>query len=101
MTMIFKNKFITRLAIKPQFPFFHLDDRIHGKAIWPFIFLSVDEPSRSLIEHEKIHLRQQLRGFLIFFYIKYFYYHFKYGYNDNPYEVEAYKHQDDWYKEEQ
>lgn len=64
-------------------------------AIWPFIIIK-GEVSRTVIEHEKIHLRQQLNGWLIGFYIKYFYFQWKYGYENNPYEVEAYKHQNDW-----
>ena len=70
-------------------------------AIWPFIFIVKEDNRtadelRTLIEHEKIHHRQQLRGWLIGFYVKYFYYHLRYGYKNNPYEIEAYAHQDDW-----
>jgi hypothetical protein len=56
--------------------------------IWPFIFIN-DKTNEGLIAHEKVHLKQQLRGWLIFFYIKYFYYQWRYGYENNPYEIEA------------
>jgi len=67
----------------------------NGFAFWPFI-LVLDESNRTVIEHEKIHIKQQLRGLLIGFYIKYLYYHYTVGYEENPYEKEAYAHQDDW-----
>ena len=80
-----------------------VEDWVDGIAIFPFIFIKEDpnrtaERERTLIEHEKIHIRQQLRGLLIGFYIKYFYYNWKYGYKNNPYELEAYAHQEDWKK---
>jgi hypothetical protein len=59
-----------------------------GFAFWPFIFTTRPK-DKVHIAHEKVHLRQQLRGLLIFFYIRYFYYHWRYGYERNPYEVEA------------
>ena len=66
-----------------------------GLTIFPFIFVSGDV-SRSLIEHEKIHIKQQVTHLLVLFYIKYAYYHLRYGYEKNPFEVYAYEHQDDW-----
>ena len=59
-----------------------------GLALWPFIFM-VDKSDLVLLEHEKVHIKQQLRGWLIGYAIKYLYYNWKYGYRDNPYEVEA------------
>ena len=61
-----------------------------GVAFWPFIFMK-DPTNLSLLAHEKVHLKQQLRGCLIGFYIKYWYYNWKYGYEKNPYEIEARK----------
>jgi len=58
-------------------------------AIWPFIITKEKVISETVLKHEKIHLKQQLRGWLIGFYIKYFYYQWKYGYENNPYEIEA------------
>jgi hypothetical protein len=61
-------------------------------AFYPFVFV-VNKP-QYLIDiawqrHEFAHLKQQLKGLLIGFYIKYVYYHFKCGYYFNPYEIEA------------
>jgi hypothetical protein len=79
-------------------------DWIDGITIYPFIFIKKKERTedeyRTILEHEKIHIRQQLDGWLIGFYIKYLYYNWRFGYKRNPYEIEAYKHQDDWKKEE-
>jgi hypothetical protein len=61
---------------------------VEGVAFWPFIFMK-DPTNKWLLEHEKTHLKQQARNLLIFFYIRYWYYNRKYGYNDNPFEVEA------------
>jgi hypothetical protein len=61
-----------------------------GFAFWPFIFV-VDTADKVLLQHEMVHIRQQLDGWLIGFYIKYLYYQWKYGYWNNPYEVEARK----------
>ena len=69
----------------------------NGIALWPFIFV-LDKNNRTLVEHEKIHIKQQERGLVIGFYIKYLYFQWKYGYDNNPYEIEAYAHQDDWKK---
>ena len=68
-----------------------------GIALWPFIFV-LDKDDKTLVEHEKIHIKQQERGLVIGFYLKYLYYHFTVGYEKNPYEIEAYAHQDDWKK---
>ncbi len=66
--------------------------RLHGSytglTIWPFIFM-VDPDDIKLLKHEMVHIGQQKRGWLIGFYIKYFYYQCKYGYENNPYEIEA------------
>ena len=59
-----------------------------GLAFYPFIFIA-GEPLDHLVKHEKVHIKQQLRGWLIGFYVKYLYYNIRYGYWNNPYEVEA------------
>jgi len=73
---------------------------VEGIAFYPFIFIKkmarTQAEYKTLIEHEKIHIRQQLNGWIVGFYVSYFYYNWKYGYKNNPYEVEAYEHQDDW-----
>jgi len=60
----------------------------NGFAFWPFIVV-LDKSDKRLIAHEMAHIEQQLKGWLFGFYIKYIYYHFRYGYKDNPYEIEA------------
>jgi hypothetical protein len=65
-------------------------------AIYPFILIKKDANFNCYdLNHEKIHLKQQKELFIIFFYLKYIYYHFKYGYYKNPFEVEAYKYEHD------
>lgn len=59
-----------------------------GLTLWPFIFVN-DKTNKGLIEHEKVHIKQQQRGLLIGFYLKYLYYQIRYGYEKNPYEIEA------------
>ena len=55
--------------------------KINGITLYPFIFIKnpEDKKNRVLINHEKIHIRQQLELLVIFFYILYiaeYYYHF-------------------------
>lgn len=55
--------------------------KINGITLYPFIFIKnpEDKKDRVLINHEKIHLRQQLELLIIFFYIAYvleYYYHY-------------------------
>jgi hypothetical protein len=54
--------------------------KINGIALFPFIFVRKpeDKENNVLINHEKIHLRQQLELLIFFFYIFYvaeYYYH--------------------------
>ncbi len=57
--------------------------RINGITIFPFIFLreSAFKKNKILINHEKIHIRQQLELLIIFFYlwyvVEYYYWYFK------------------------
>jgi len=59
--------------------------------IWPFIFSDKVPMDAPIERHERKHLEQWKRGFWIGFLFKYLYYHAKYGYWNNPYEVEARK----------
>lgn len=45
--------------------------KIEGIAIWPFVFVRTKKPSKSLLNHERIHLRQQLEMLIIPFYVWY------------------------------
>lgn len=71
---------------------------INGLAFWPFIFV-YNKSNMRVVEHEKRHIKQQLEGWIIGFYIKYAYYTLRYGYKNNPYEVDARKHQYDYRKD--
>ena len=79
---------IVKLKRIPLFP-----NWVDGVTLYPFIFIRdreyTSEQYSILIKHEKVHIRQQLEGWLIVFYVKYLYWSWKYGYKDNPYEVEA------------
>ena len=70
--------------------FFGGSDGIRGLAFWPFIFISsktiVDD---ELINHEKIHLRQQIEMLIIPFYIWYLIELYTKGYNKISFEKEA------------
>jgi hypothetical protein len=54
--------------------------KINGITLYPFIFIKNPEDKKNsvLINHEKIHLKQQLELLIIFFYLAYiieYYYH--------------------------
>ena len=58
---------------------------------WRSIYVAAShEHSRSLREHEQIHIQQIDRDGPIRFSLLYLYYQVRYGYETNPYEVEAY-----------
>ncbi len=75
-------------------------------ALWPFVFVREKRHKENevLINHEKIHLRQQLELLLIFFYLwyalEYLFYRFK-GFNSSlayrniRFEKEAYQFEND------
>lgn len=73
--------------------------KIEGISLWPFILFRSKKPEIQLINHEKIHLRQQIEMLVIPFYIWYAlewlfkYYRFRDGYNaylNISFEKEAY-----------
>jgi hypothetical protein len=45
--------------------------KIGGIALWPFIILRTKTPDKVIINHERIHLRQQLEMLILPFYIWY------------------------------
>ncbi|WP_326984707.1 hypothetical protein VUJ46_09315 [Chryseobacterium sp. MYb264] len=80
--------------------------KINGIALFPFIFIRKpeDKENNVLINHEKIHLRQQLEMFIIFFYIfysiEYYYWLIKLknsyaAYRRISFEREAYENESD------
>lgn len=50
---------------------FPLRKNIAGITLWPFILVKMSNPTRALIRHEQIHLRQQLEMLVLPFYIWY------------------------------
>lgn len=70
---------------------FILKMNIRAITIFPFIILRSDaNPDAVLINHEKIHLRQQLELFIIPFYFWYLLEYFSVGYFSNVFEQEAF-----------
>ena len=70
---------------------FILGMNIRAITIFPFIILRSDaKPDAVLINHERIHLRQQLELLVIPFYIWYLIEYFAFGYWNIPFEREAY-----------
>jgi beta-lactamase regulating signal transducer with metallopeptidase domain len=80
--------------------------KINGIALFPFILVRKpeDKENKILINHEKIHLRQQLEMLIIFFYIfyviEYYYWLFKLknsylAYKRISFEREAYANESD------
>ena len=64
---------------------------ISAIAIFPFIFIHPDtKVTPRLINHERIHLRQQLEMLVIPFYVWYLIEYFTVGYEQNRFELEAY-----------
>lgn len=80
--------------------------KINGITLFPFIVLkdSKDKNNRILLNHEKIHLRQQVEMFIVFFYfwyvLEYYYLLFKFrnpylAYQNISFEREAYSNEHD------
>ena len=76
---------------------------VYAITLWPFVFIS-DEGDVTTVNHEKIHLRQQVELLIIGFYLLYAFYwlrsYLKQGdkdqaYYDIPFEKEAYAFESD------
>jgi hypothetical protein len=61
-------------------------------SIWPFVFAR-KELNNNDINHERIHLRQQVEMLIIPFYILYLIFTLINGYSKNPFEKEAYENE--------
>jgi hypothetical protein len=64
--------------------------KVSGIVLWPFIFVN-DKHDRILVNHERIHEHQIKDCGVLKFYILYLWYHFKFGYWENPFEIEAFE----------
>ncbi len=56
---------------------------------WRVVYF-VDYLAMATIKHELVHDQQRLRDGAVLFSLKYLWFHFRYGYHGNPYEIEAY-----------
>lgn len=61
--------------------------------LWPFIFAR--RTNEETLNHEKIHLRQQIELLVVFFYVIYFFEWLFKGYRKISFEKEAYKNESD------
>lgn len=70
---------------------------VAGVVIWPRVLFGRDpgDIPQWLFRHELEHVYQILRVGPLRFYFSYFLYSLRYGYRDNPYEIEARKYQGD------
>lgn len=57
--------------IRPRLAFFIPGLWVNGMALWPIILLGMPQPSARLVNHERIHLRQQLELLIVPFYAWY------------------------------
>ena len=78
--------------------------RANGMAIFPFLFVKHKNPSKILINHERIHFKQQLETLLLPFYVWYIIEYFVHrlkgksahqAYMSISFEREAYANDDD------
>lgn len=62
-----------------------------GVTLWPFIFIWPPEMAKrkKLVAHERVHLVQWLRYWIVGFPFVYAYQFLRYGYKNMPLEVEA------------
>ena len=68
-----------------------LGQGINGLAFWPFIFIAPNVTiTKELINHERIHLKQQVELLIIPFYIWYLIALWRVGYMNISFEREAY-----------
>ena len=91
------------LLIRPKW----LRKNFNGMAIWPFVILRHSHLARDLtfLNHERIHLRQQVELVVVFFYLWYTFEflirwirlrEFHLAYQNISFEREAYAHEADW-----
>ena len=66
---------------------------IRGITLFPFI-LTVSPDNKRHMNHERIHIRQQVEMLVIPFYLLYIFWHITRGYKNNPFEIEAFDNDD-------
>ena len=79
--------------------------RPNGLAIFPFLFVKYKKPSKTLINHERIHFRQQIEMLILPFYVWYILEYWihrlkgkspQHAYMSISFEREAYANDDDF-----
>jgi hypothetical protein len=87
--------------MRPRLAFFIPWLWVNGMALWPVILVGMARPSARLLNHERIHLRQQLELLVLPFYVWYLveylvkwlrYRHHDAAYRAIGFEREAYAH---------
>lgn len=59
-------------------------------SVWGTIYIRPDQMmNHTLIAHEQVHARQIIRDGIFMQPLKYLFYTIRYGYRNNPYEIEA------------
>lgn len=69
-----------------------------GITLYPFVLIAfpeTDPRTPKLLKHEMVHVEQVRRLGFLKFYILYVLYSIRYGYRNNPFEVEAYERQEE------
>jgi hypothetical protein len=70
-----------------------LNKNINAITLYPFIFYNGLNPSTRLRNHEWHHIWQIKQYGVLKFYVVYLWYSVKYGYKNNPFEVDATDHE--------
>ena len=66
-----------------------LPRRYVAVTLWDHVFTRLESLEESILWHEEVHVRQWKRHGLVRFAFLYLWFHFRYGYWRNPFEVEA------------
>ena len=66
-----------------------------GLCLWRVLLFRAADPPASLVAHELVHFDQFKKLGVVVYGVKYWYFHFRYGYKNNPFEIEAYLKQHD------
>jgi hypothetical protein len=68
---------------------FVLPRKYAAVTLWDHVFTRLARLDDAVLRHEAIHVQQWKRHGLLRFALLYSWFHFRYGYRDNPFEVEA------------
>lgn len=82
---------VNSIKIPPnEVPVIHYPDLFVAGLATPFVIL-IKYDDDAIIEHEKCHIKQMNQYGSVWAFVVNFYYLQKYGYDNNPFEIEAYK----------